>query len=138
MGWDRFPVNRFAVESSISVIQETGCSTPIHGYDSSNAWCAPCYTRDVIRSFRHKGLQKYFETGSKAGIQADQELRLRMRLAALETANCIEDMDLPGFRLHPLKGDRKGLWAIDVSRNWRIVFSFEGGNVFVVDYEDYH
>ena len=92
----------------------------------------------MIRTFRHKGLQKYFETGNKAGIQADQELRLRMRLAALDTASCIDDMDLPGFRLHPLKGDRKGLWAIDVNRNWRIVFSFEGGNVFVVDYEDYH
>ena len=61
-----------------------------------------------------------------------------MRLAALDTAICIEDMDLPGFRLHPLKGDRKGLWAIDVSRNWRIVFSFEESNVFVVDYKDYH
>jgi len=92
----------------------------------------------VIKTFRHKGLQKYFETGNKAGIQADQEGRLRMRLAALDTAICIEDMDLPGFRLHPLKGDRKGLWAIDVSRNWRIVFSFEESNVFVVDYKDYH
>ena len=92
----------------------------------------------MIRTFRHKGLQKFFETGSKAGIQADQELRLQMRLVALDTASCIEDMDLPGFRLHPLKGDRKGLWAIDVNRNWRIVFSFEGGNVFVVDFEDYH
>lgn len=92
----------------------------------------------MIKTFRHKGLQRYFETGSKAGIQADQEGRLRMRLAALETATCIEDMDLPGFRLHLLKGDRKGLWAINVSKNWRIVFSFEGGNVFVVDYEDYH
>lgn len=61
-----------------------------------------------------------------------------MRLAALDTAICIEDMDLPGFRLHRLKGDRKGLWAIDVSRNLRIVFSFEGGNVSSVDYEDYH
>ena len=61
-----------------------------------------------------------------------------MRLAALDTAICIEDMDLPGFRLHPLKGDRKGLWAIDASRNWRIVFSFEESNVFVVDYKDYH
>ncbi len=59
-----------------------------------------------------------------------------MRLAALDTATCIEDMDLPGFRLHRLKGDRKGLWAIDVSRNWRIVFSFEGGNAFAADYED--
>ncbi len=61
-----------------------------------------------------------------------------MRLTALDTATCIEDMDLPGFRLHPLKGDRKGLWAVDVNRNWRIVFAFEEGNAFVVDYEDYH
>ena len=92
----------------------------------------------MIKTFRHKGLQRLFETGSKAGIQPDHEEKLRMRLAALETATCIEDMDLPGFRLHRLKGDRKGLWAIDVSRNWRTVFSFEGGNVFAVDYEDYH
>ena len=61
-----------------------------------------------------------------------------MRLAALNTAICIEDMDLPGFRLHRLKGDRRESWAIDVSKNWRIVFSFEGGNVLAVDYEDYH
>jgi proteic killer suppression protein len=92
----------------------------------------------VIKTFRHKGLQRFFETGSKAGIQPDHEEKLRMRLAALNTTTCIEDMDLPGFRLHRLKGDRKGLWAIDVSRNWRVVFSFEMGNVFTVDYEDYH
>ena len=61
-----------------------------------------------------------------------------MRLAALNSAICIEDMDLPGFRLHRFKGDRRGSWAIDVSKNWRIVFSFEGGNVLAVDYEDYH
>jgi proteic killer suppression protein len=92
----------------------------------------------VIKTFRHKGLRRYFEEGSKAGIQPGDEERLRMRLAALDTTTCIEDMDLPGFRLHRLKGDRMGLWAIDVSRNWRIVFSFEGGNVFAVDYEDCH
>jgi proteic killer suppression protein len=92
----------------------------------------------VIKTFQHKGLQRLFKTGSKAGIQPDHEEKLRMRLAALDTATCIEDMDLPGFRLHRLKGDRKGLWAIDASRNLRIVFSFEGGNVFAVDYEDYH
>jgi proteic killer suppression protein len=92
----------------------------------------------VIETFRHKGPQKYFETGNKAGIQPDHEERLRMRLAALNTAMCIEDMDLPGFRLHQLKGNRQGSWAIDVSKNWRIVFSFDGGQVFAVDYEDYH
>jgi proteic killer suppression protein len=92
----------------------------------------------VIKTFRHKGLHRYFEKGSKAGIQPGHEERFRMRLAALDTATCIEDLDLPGFRLHPLKGDRKGSWAIDVSRNWRIVFSFEGGNACTVDYEDHH
>jgi proteic killer suppression protein len=101
-------------------------------------WCATRYNERVIKTFRHKGLQRYFESGSKAGIQPGHEERLRMRLAALETATSIEDMNLPGFRLHQLKGDRKGSWAVDVSRNWRVVFSFERGNAFDVDYEDYH
>jgi len=61
-----------------------------------------------------------------------------MQLTALDTAICVEDMDIPGFRLHKLKGYKKGLWAIDVNKNWRIVFKFEGGNAYVVDYEDYH
>ena len=61
-----------------------------------------------------------------------------MQLAALDTAQVIEDMDIPGFRLHPLKGDRKGQWAVEVSRNWRLVFKFADGNAFDVDYEDYH
>ncbi len=61
-----------------------------------------------------------------------------MRLSALDTAFCIEDMDLPGFRLHPLKGEREGIWAIDVSKNWRITFYFENGDAYIVNYEDYH
>jgi len=61
-----------------------------------------------------------------------------MRLAALDTAQSIEDMDIPGFRLHPLKGKKKGTWAIDVSGNWRITFQFEEGHTYIVDYEDYH
>jgi len=56
----------------------------------------------------------------------------------MDTAACIEDMDLPNFRLHPSKGDRKGFWAINVSRNWRVVFKFQDGNAYIVDYEDYH
>jgi toxin HigB-1 len=64
--------------------------------------------------------------------------KLRMRLTALDTATYIEDMDIPGWRLHSLKGNREGLWAIDVSRNWRIVFEFSDGNAYAVDYEDYH
>jgi proteic killer suppression protein len=72
------------------------------------------------------------------GIQPRHKQKLRIRLTALDTATGIEDMDLPGFRLHPLKGDKKGLWAIDVSKNWRIVFKLQDGNVYFVDYEDYH
>ncbi len=92
----------------------------------------------MIKSFKHKGLKKFYETGNKAGINSRHSKKLRIQLTALNTATCIEDMDLPGFRLHQLKGKRKGCWAIDVSKNWRIVFKFEEGNVYVVDYEDYH
>jgi len=83
-------------------------------------------------------LQKFFELGSLAGIKPGHKQKIRMRLTALDTAICIEDMDIPGFRLHQLKGGKKGLWAIDVNKNWRIIFKFEGGNAYVVDYEDYH
>jgi proteic killer suppression protein len=92
----------------------------------------------MIKSFKHKGLKKFYETGNKAGIKSSHNKKLRIQLTALTTATCIEDMDLPGFRLHSLKGNRKGFWAIDVSKNWRIVFRFEDSNVYVVDYEDYH
>jgi proteic killer suppression protein len=92
----------------------------------------------MIKSFKHKGLKLFFETGNTKGINQDHKQKLRIRLAALDTATCIEDMDLPGYRLHSLKGNKKGLMAIDVSKNWRIVFKFEDGNTYVVDYEDYH
>lgn len=92
----------------------------------------------MIKSFKHKGLQKFFETGNVSGIRPDHNQKLRIRLAALDTATCIEDMELPGFRLHPLKGDKQGLWAIDVNKNWRIVFEFRDGNAYIVNYEDYH
>ncbi len=69
---------------------------------------------------------------------AQHKQKLRIRLTALHTATCIEDIDLPGYRLHQLKGRKKGLWAIDVSKNWRIVFKFQDGNAYVVNYEDYH
>ena len=92
----------------------------------------------MIKSFKHKGLQKFFETGSAAGIQPAHKQKLRMRLAALDTATVLVDVDLPGFRLHPLKGKMQGLWAIDVSKNWRITFDFRDGDVYVVNYEDYH
>jgi proteic killer suppression protein len=92
----------------------------------------------MIASFRHKGLRKYFESGSVAGIQPAHAKRLKMQLAALDTAVTIEDMDVPGFRLHPLKGVDKGRWSIWVNGNWRVTFEFEDGNAFILDYEDYH
>lgn len=92
----------------------------------------------MIQSFRHKGLRKFYETGSTAGIQPSHAKRLRMQLAALDTASVIEDMDIPGFRLHPLKGTSAGRWSITVNGNWRLTFEFRDGNVHVLDYEDYH
>ena len=92
----------------------------------------------MIKSFRHKGLHKFFTSGSTAGIQTSHASRLEGRLQALHTAFTVEDMDLPGWRLHPLKGNRAGLWAITVSGNWRLVFEFVDGHAYVVNYEDYH
>lgn len=92
----------------------------------------------MIKSFKHKGLQKFYETGSTAGIQPAHSQKLRMQLTALDTATILNDIDLPGFRLHPLKGDMQDLWAIDVNKNWRLTFKFVDGDVYIVNYEDYH
>ncbi|RLA29878.1 MAG: Killer protein [Gammaproteobacteria bacterium] len=92
----------------------------------------------MIKSFRHKGLKRLYEIGSTAGIQAMHAQRLRMQLAALDTAQFIGDMDVPGFRLHSLKGRKKGRWSIWVNGNWRVTFEFRDGNAYVLDYEDYH
>ena len=73
-----------------------------------------------------------------AGINPGHAKKLRLQLAALGTAATIEDMDVPGFRLHSLKGDRKGQWSITVSGNWRLTFEFKDGNAYLLDYEDYH
>ena len=92
----------------------------------------------MIQSFRHKGLRKLFEAGNPAGVQASHVKRLRMQLTALDTAQTIDDMDIPGFALHPLKGALRGRWAISVNGNWRLTFEFKDGNAYVLDYEDYH
>jgi toxin HigB-1 len=92
----------------------------------------------MIKTFKHKGLKKFFETGSKAGIQAKHDRKLRMQLGAIDTATMIDDVDLPGFKLHPLKGERDGIWSITVNGNWRITFEFIDGNAFILNYEDYH
>lgn len=92
----------------------------------------------MIKSFKHKGLEKFFETGSTRGIQSSHSKNLRMQLAALDTAQTIEDIDVPGYQLHPLKGTRKGIWSISANGNWRVTFKFTDGNVYIVNYEDYH
>jgi proteic killer suppression protein len=92
----------------------------------------------MIPSFRHKGLRRYYESGSLAGIQPQHARRLTMQLAALDSAQVIEDMDIPGFRLHPLKGSDRGRWSIWVNGNWRLTFEFRDGQAYVLDYEDYH
>ena len=76
--------------------------------------------------------------GSIAGIQANHKRKLRMQLAAIDTAQEIDDINLPGFKLHPLKGDRDGVWSITVNGNWRITFEFIDGNAYILNYEDYH
>jgi proteic killer suppression protein len=79
-----------------------------------------------------------FESGKTTGVQASHAKRLRLQLAALDSAQSVEDMDIPGFRLHLLKGNRKGRWSIQVTGNWRVTFEFREGNAYVLDYEDYH
>lgn len=82
-------------------------------------------------------MRRFFETGSTAGTQAGHARRLRMQCAALDTARTIEDMNVPGFALHPLKGEQRGRWSISVNGNWRLTFEFRDGNAYVLDYEDY-
>ena len=92
----------------------------------------------MIRSFRHKGLQRFFERGIKSGIQSKHAQRLRLQLTALDSALTIEDMDIPGYRLHKLKGKAKNHWSIWVNGNWRLTFEFRDGDVHILNYEDYH
>jgi proteic killer suppression protein len=92
----------------------------------------------VIRTFRHRGLERFFRVGSKAGIQPKHAKRLRLQLGRLDAAAGPADMDLPGWKLHPLKGELAGHWAVWVDENWRLTFAFEGPEAVLVDYQDYH
>jgi len=92
----------------------------------------------MIRRFVHKGLERFYRTGDKSGIQAKHAGRLRLILSNLDQAEGPEDMALPGLALHELKGPRKGVWAVKVSGNWRVTFRFAGRDAERVDYEDYH
>jgi proteic killer suppression protein len=92
----------------------------------------------LIRSFKHKGLRSLFEEDNDRKVRADQADRLRLILSALDQAGEVQDMNQPTFRLHPLKGHRKGEWAVTVRANWRLTFRFDGADACDLDLEDYH
>lgn len=92
----------------------------------------------MIKSFKHKGLERFYKSGSTAGIQATHKNRLRLILSNLDQAENPDDMDLPGLRLHSLTGNRKDIWSVTVNGNWRVTFRFEGRDPEIVNYEDYH
>ncbi|MFW8565900.1 type II toxin-antitoxin system RelE/ParE family toxin [Orrella sp. 11846] len=92
----------------------------------------------MIKTFRHRGLQRFFETGSKAGIKPSHAAKLARQLQRLDSAASPEDMDIPGWRLHPLRGTDQDQWSVWVNGNWRLTFMFEGQNAILVDYQDYH
>ena len=92
----------------------------------------------MIKSFAHKGLEKYFLAGNAAGIQAIHAKKLRLILAQLDKAKTIDDMDIPTLHLHELKGSRKGIWSVTVQANWRVTFRLVDGDAEVVNYEGYH
>ena len=92
----------------------------------------------MIKSFTHKGLERFFATGATTGIQAIHAKRLRLILAMLDQAQLLDDMAAPGLRLHPLAGSLRGQWAVTVQANWRVTFRFDGGDAHVVNYLDYH
>lgn len=92
----------------------------------------------MIVSFVHKGLERFYKTGSASGIQSNHIKKLRLILSNMDQAESTDDMDLPGLRLHELKGTRKGVWSVTVSGNWRVTFRFTGKDIEIVNYEDYH
>ena len=92
----------------------------------------------MIQSFRHKGLQKYFEKGDVSKIQPTHRKKIRLIISLLNAATEIRDMNFPRSNLHKLSGEFDNFWAVSVSGNWRIIFKFEDGDVFDVDYLDYH
>ena len=92
----------------------------------------------MIRSFKHRGLKRLYERGDRSGIRPDLWDTVERILTALDAAATPQALDLPGFRLHPLKGDLKGLWSVTVRANWRIIFRFAGTDTFDVELTDYH
>ena len=92
----------------------------------------------MIKSFKHKWLERLFIKGSTSGVEANYAPRITLILDAIDAAEQVKELDLPGFRLHRLKGDKRNLWSVTVSANWRITFEFENGDAYILDLEDYH
>ena len=92
----------------------------------------------MIRRFRHRGLKRMYERDDRSRVSPDMVDRIALALADLDDAGTPSDLDLPGYRLHPLKGDLKGYWSISITGNWRLVFRFEDGDAYDVDLVDYH
>jgi proteic killer suppression protein len=92
----------------------------------------------MIKSFRHSGIEAFFKTGSKAGIQPKHAKKLSLQLAVLNEAKKESDMNLPGWDWHPLKGQSAGRWSVSVNGNWRLTYGFENGDAILINYEDYH
>ncbi|MEK0180037.1 MAG: Killer protein [Oscillatoriales cyanobacterium] len=92
----------------------------------------------MIQTFKSKALEKLFNEGNAKGIPKELEKKIRVRLEVIDTATSIDDINLPSYRLHELKGDREGTWSIKVSGNWRITFTFSDDNAYDIDFEDYH
>ena len=116
--------------------------SPAEGGDQGQSTVARCiamlYNQPVIKNFVHKGIERFFLSGSKAGIQPQHAKRLRLQLERLHRAATPQDMNLPNWRLHALKGNLSGHWAVWVDGNWRVTFSFDGEDAILVDYQDYH
>jgi proteic killer suppression protein len=92
----------------------------------------------MIKQFRHKGLERLFERGDASGVDPQLALKLRRMLALLDSGDGPNALNLPGYKVHPLTGKRKGQWGAWVTGNWRLIFEFEGGHATNVDLEDYH
>ncbi|MBS1998383.1 MAG: type II toxin-antitoxin system RelE/ParE family toxin [Cyanobacteria bacterium SZAS LIN-2] len=92
----------------------------------------------MIKSFRHKGIERFFHTGSASGINAAHAARLRRQLALLNEVTHPKAMDIPGWKWHSLKGELAGHWSVTVNANWRLTFAFDGDDAILVDYQDYH
>lgn len=92
----------------------------------------------MIKSFKHKGLKKFFYSGDTSGIQAEHAYKLQRLLTAIDESVNVNSLNLPGFGLHQLKGELKGLWSVKVNGNWRVTFKFENGDAYILDYQDYH